>query len=184
MSRRNNNKRLHTVNSNIKNTKNMKQENKQNQNAEKQAVEQSEDQKLIKRAYELSPEWKISQIAKKRFLNLPTDFQNSKGKEICVKEALKSHRDLIPDTTRYWIWLIDETEKLTRVWDFEETCKAANLDPKNVAQHLILEGKMVCNAIRMEGLKAYGSKVRMFVEPLFEDEFHIFGGVKMEAAHE
>lgn len=178
---------MHTVksnNQNAKNTKNMKQESKQNQNAEKQTVEQSEDQKLIKRAYELSPEWKISQIAKKRFLNLPTYFQNSKGKEICVKEALESHRDLIPDTTRYWIWLIDETEKLTRVWDFETTCTEANLDSKTVAQHLILEGKMVCNAIRMEGLKAYGSKIRMFKVPLFVDEFEFFGAKKQEVEHE
>lgn len=159
---------------NVNNSKNLNNESNSNHFAEKQNIDQTDEQKLIKRAYELSPEWRISQIAKKRFLNLPTDFQNRKGKEVCIKEALKSHRDLIPDTTRYWIWLIDETEKLTRVWDFADTCKNANLDPKTVAQHLILEGKMVCNAIRMEGLAAYGSKIRMFDEPLFTDEFEIF----------
>ena len=83
-------------------------------------------------------------------------------------------KDLIPDPTRYWIWMIDETRKLTRVWDFKETCEEAGLDPQTVAQHLVLEGKMVCNAIRMDGLAAYGSNIRMFVEPLFHDEFQLF----------
>ncbi len=137
--------------------------------------EESPETKIVRKAYELAPEWKISLIAKRRFLNLPAAFQNGAGKEACVKEALSSHKELVPDPTRYWIWLIDETRKLTRVWDFEETCVAAGRDPQTVAQHLILEGKAVCNAIRMEGLAAYGSNIRMFVDPLFEDEFHLFG---------
>jgi len=133
------------------------------------------EEPIVKRAYELAPEWKISVIAKRKFMALPSAFQNGVGKEACVKEALAAHKELIPDPTRYWIWLIDETRKLTRVWDFEETCKAAGRNPLTVAQHLILEGKAVCNAVRMEGLEAYGSKVRMFVEPLFHDEFELFG---------
>ena len=146
-----------------------------NQQTQQETVETPEE-KIVRRAYEIAPEWKISVIAKRRFMNLPAAFQNSAGKEACIKEALSSHKDLIPDTTRYWVWLIDETKKLTRVWDFEETCKTYGLNPKTVAQHLILEGKQVCNAIRLEGLAAYGSNVRMFVDPLFVDEFRIFGG--------
>ena len=144
------------------------------QNSPAQMLDEREAQ-LVKRAYELAPEWKISQIAKKKFLALPSFFQNGAGKEACVKEALAGHKDLIPDPTRYWIWLVDETKKLIRVWDFEETCADAEVDPLTVAQHLILEGKMVCNAVRLEGLAAYGSKIRMFVEPLFHDEFKLFG---------
>ena len=149
-----------------------------NKNAEKGQeviLDESPEEKITRKAYELAPEWKISIIAKRRFLNLPAVFQNGAGKEACVKEALSSHKELIPDPTRYWIWLVDETRKLIRVWDFEETCKAADRNPQTVAQHLILEGKMVCNAIRMEGLAAYGSNIRMFVEPLFQDEFELFG---------
>ena len=140
-----------------------------------QETEVTPEEKIVRRAYEIAPEWKISIIAKRRFMNLPAAFQNSAGKEACIKEALLSHKDLIPDPTRYWVWLIDETKKLTRVWDFEETCKKYGLNPMIVAQHLILEGKQVCNAIRLEGLAAYGSNVRMFVDPLFVDEFRIFG---------
>ena len=136
----------------------------------------------------LIPALKVTCISglneKRRFLNLPSAFQTSKGKEACIKEALSAHKEWIPDPTRYWIWLIDETEKLTRVWDFEDTCKEAGVKPLTVAQHLILEGKMVCNAIRMEGLKAYGSNIRMFVDPLFEDEFNFFGGKKQEVSNE
>ena len=120
-------------------------------------------------------------------MNLPSAFQNGVGKEACVKEALAAHKELIPDPTRYWIWLIDETRKLIRVWDFVDTCKEVGRDPKTVAQHLILEGKAVCNAIRMEGLAAYGSNIRMFREELFNDEFKLFADqatVKEEVAHE
>ncbi len=145
------------------------------------APEANEEQKLMKKAYELAPEWKISVISKRRFMNLPSILQNGAGKEACVKDALAAHKELIPDPTRYWIWLVDETRKLTRVWDFEETCEEAGVNPLTVAQHLILEGKMVCNAVRMEGLAAYGSNIRMFVEPLFHDEFKLFGD-KLNAA--
>ena len=151
--------------------------------ATKQQVEETAEEKIVRKAYELAPEWKISVIAKRKFLALPSTLQNSIGKEACVKEALASHKEIIPDPTRYWIWLIDETRKLTRVWDFEETCKKAGLKPQTVAQHLILEGKAVCNAIRLEGLEAYGSNIRMFVDDLFQDEFNIFGNKKkMEGA--
>lgn len=141
-----------------------------------QEIEITPEEKIVRRAYEIAPEWKISIIAKRKFMGLPSAFQNSVGKEACIKEALAAHKELIPDPTRYWIWLIDETKKLTRVWDFEETCEAYGLNPMTVAQHLILEGKQVCNAIRLEGLEAYGSNVRMFVDPLFKDEFRIFAG--------
>ncbi len=168
-------------NGNISN-KGMNQQEKVNKNDE--PIEESPEEKIVRKAYELAPEWKISQSAKRRFMSLPSSFQTSEGKEACIKEALAAHKEWIPDPTRYWIWLIDETEKLIRVWDFKDTCKDAGLNPLTVAQHLILEGKMVCNAIRMEGLKAYGSKIRMFVDPLFEDEFEFFGAKKQEVAHE
>ena len=157
---------------------------------EQQVSEERPEDKIVRKAYEIAPEWKISNIAKRRFMNLPAAFQNSAGKEACIKEALASHKELIPDPTRYWIWLIDETNKLTRGWDFKETCESADLDPVTVAQHLILEGKAVCNAIRLEGLAAYGSNIRMFVNPLFQDEFKIFGNKfaiannETQAAHE
>lgn len=137
--------------------------------------EETPEVKIVRKAYELAPEWKISGIAKRKFMGLPSSLQNGAGKEACVKEALAAHKDLVEDPTRYWIWLVDETRKLTRVWDFETTCKDAGVEPRTVAQHLILEGKAVCNAVRMEGLAAYGSNIRMFVEPLFEDEFKLFG---------
>ena len=151
---------------------------------EQQAAEERPEDKIVRKAYEIAPEWKISIIAKRRFMNLPSAFQNSVGKEACIKEALASHKEIIPDPTRYWIWLVDETNKLTRVWDFAETCEAAGLNPLTVAQHLILEGKAVCNAIRMEGLVAYGSNIRMFVDPLFQDEFKLFGNKFAMSNHE
>lgn len=151
---------------------------------QEQPKEETPEEKIVRKAYELAPEWKISQSARKKFMNLPSSLQNSTGKEACIKESLSSHKEWIPDPTRYWIWLIDETNKLTRVWDFKETCEKSGLDPQTVAQHLILEGKMVCNAIRMEGLEAYGSNIRMFVDPLFVDEFNFFGNKKKEVEND
>ena len=151
-----------------------KSKSKNSKQQQEQIPEETSEEKIVRKAYELAPEWKISQIGKRKFFSLPSSLQNGAGKEACIKDALASHKELIPDPTRYWIWLVDETDKLTRVWDFNETCKKAGVEPKTVAQHLILEGKMVCNAIRLEGLKAYGSNIRMFKEPLFEDEFELF----------
>lgn len=148
--------------------------NNAGENIQQSNPEEAEEP-IVKRAYELAPEWRISVIARRKFMALPSAFQNGAGKEACVKEALAAHKELIPDPTRYWIWLVDETAKLVRVWDFEDICKKADRNPLTVAQHLILEGKAVCNAVRMEGLEAYGSKIRMFVEPLFHDEFKLFG---------
>lgn len=179
MAKKNQNGKSRKAKAATKNQNNVAANNNQtNTQAEQQQVqmpEETSEEKIVRKAYELPAEWKICQIAKKRFLNLPAAFQNGAGKEACIYEALASHKDIVPDQERFWIWLVDETNKLTRVWDFEETCVAAGREPRTVAQHLILEGKMVCNAIRLEGLAAYGSKIRMFVEPLFEDKFGLFG---------
>lgn len=171
------------------NTKNNKtnQTNMSETTGKKTIGDETPEEAIVRRAYEIAPEWKISLIAKRKFRSLPSTFQNARGKEACVKEAIAAHKDLIPDPLRYWIWLIDETRKLTRVWDFVETCEKVGRDPQSVAQHLILEGKQVCNAIRLEGLEAYGSNIRMFSEPLFEDEFKLFENmatVKRETANE
>ena len=110
---------------------------KANENNQEQSKEETPEEKIVRKAYELSPEWRISKSAKKRFLSLPSSLQSSSGKEASIKESLSAHKDWVPDPARYWIWLIDETEKLTRVWDFEETCKEAGVDPRTVAQPLV-----------------------------------------------
>lgn len=186
---RRNRRNAQNSNKNMSNTKNdeMKKNQTTAQNSEKtntsSAAEPMETQDK-KKSYELPAEWKISVIAKKKFNNLPTILQNGAGKEACIKQALSDHKDLIPDPMRYWIWLIDETEKLRRVWDFAEICDKYGRDPLTVAQHLILEGKMVCNGIRMDGLESYGSNITMFNEPLFKDEFRLFADMKKNKAVE
>ena len=171
--------------------KNMSKANKEEMKKNQATAQSSEEQKTPtavepiesqakKKAYDLPAEWKISVIAKKKFNNLPNILQNGAGKEACIKQAISDHKELIPDPMRYWIWLIDETKKLCRVWDFDEVCEEYGRDPLTVAQHLILEGKMVCNGIRMDGLQSYGSRIAMFNEPLFKDEFKIFADMKKD----
>lgn len=184
---RRNHRNAKNSNKNMSNTN--KEEMKKNQTTAQNSEEQKtptvvEETPAKKKAYDLPAEWKISVIAKKKFNNLPTILQNGAGKEACIKQALSDHKDLIPDPMRYWIWLIDETEKLCRVWDFAEICDKYGRDPLTVAQHLILEGKMVCNGIRMDGLESYGSNITMFNEPLFKDEFRLFADMKKNKAVE
>ena len=186
---RRNRRNAQNSNKNMSNTKNdeMKKNQTTTQNSEKTNTSSSAEPMETqgkKKSYELPAEWKISVIAKKKFNNLPTILQNGAGKEACIKQALSDHKDLIPDPMRYWIWLIDETEKLCRVWDFAEICDKYGRDPLTVAQHLILEGKMVCNGIRMDGLESYGSNITMFNEPLFKDEFRLFADMKKNKAVE
>jgi len=143
------------------------------QNQEMKAAEE-EEEKLKRKTYELSPEWKILSIAKKKFLSLPTDLQDSKAKSACVDYALAEHKKIMPDSQRFWMWIVDEKKKFFRVWDFDEVCKSLNRDPHSVAENLLFEGKMASQTVRLDGLASYGSKAAMYKERLFVDKFNLF----------
>lgn len=130
----------------------------------------------------ISAEWKICSAAKRKYMALPDNLHNSTNKLYCIEEAL--YRNEYADSTRWWTWLESEITNLTRVWDFNDYCTKLNLVPRNVAEHLVLEGKRVSNYIRMNGLEMYDSpnctiekkaNIRMFTEALFDDKFNFFG---------
>ena len=52
---------------------------KGNDTKQEQPSEETPEEKIVRKAYELAPEWKISQSAKRRFLNLPSAFQTQSG---------------------------------------------------------------------------------------------------------
>ena len=125
--------------------------------------------KAHKRAYNVAPERKISNAAMVHFHKMPQELQNTNTKKLCVKQAISTHPQWVSDEGHYWAWLQDQTKLLTRVWDFSETCKNFGLDETAVAQHLVLEGQQACNFVRMNGLQAYGEKIKLFHQALHTD---------------
>ena len=143
------------------------------QSAEMKAAE-DEEENLKKKVYELSPEWKILSIAKRKFLGLPSELQDSRAKSACVDHALSEHKKIMPDAQRFWMWMVDEKKKMLRVWDFAEVCRSIGRDVDAVAENLLFEGKAASQAVRLEGLEQFGSKAAMFRERLFVDKFKLF----------
>ena len=126
--------------------------------------------KAPKRVYNVAPERKVSNSAMIHFHMMPQPLQTTETKMLCVKQAISSHPKWVDDEARYWAWLADQTKLLTRVWDFNETCSKFGLDPNSVAQHLVLEGQKACNFVRMNGLAAYGERIKLFHQPLIDME--------------
>ena len=126
--------------------------------------------KAPKRVYNVAPERKVSNSAMIRYHRMPQPLQNTGNKRLCVQQVILSHPHWVSDEAHFWAWLVDQTKLLTRVWDFEETCEKYGLDMNSVAQHLVLEGQKACNFVRMNGLAAYGERIKLFHQPLIEME--------------
>ena len=105
-----------------------------------------------------------------KFHRMPQPLQNTENKKLCIQQAISTHPKWVGDEAHYWAWLADQTKLLTRVWDFNETCSKYGLDPNSVAQHLVLEGQKACNFVRMNGLAAYGERIKLFHQPLIKPE--------------
>lgn len=133
----------------------------------------------------LAPEWQLATMMKRKFQKLPAPLQNTENKRICIEDVLAGHPKLCPDPMRFRVWLAEEAHMLAeRAWDFKDTCKKAKIDDAEaVAQHLVLEGKRVCNDILISGLAAYGGNIRMFTEKLVNID-ELINPEKKEEGHE
>lgn len=129
--------------------------------------EKMEDKKKPRK---LAPEWLLATMIKRKFQKLPAPLQNTNNKRVCMEDVLAGHPKHCPDPMRFRVWLAEEAHMLAdRAWDFKDTCQAAKIqDAEAVAQHLVLEGKRVCNDILINGLAAYGGNIRMFTEKLVD----------------
>lgn len=123
-----------------------------------------------KQPRKLTPEWQLATMIRRKFLGLPPGLQTTQNTRLCMESIVASHPHLCPDPMRYRVWLSEEAHMLAcRTWDFKDVCKEAKIENNEaVAQHLILEGKRVCNDIRINGLAAYGGNIKMFTEKLID----------------
>lgn len=121
-----------------------------------------------RRTYKVDPNQSATTAAMRKFRSLPLDYQNTDTKWSCVMSVLGT-RHL--DIARFAIWVLDMAEKLQLVYDFKEVCKQYHREPQAVAENLVLEGKAICNIIRLNGLASYNGNIRLFEKRLIPDEY-------------
>ena len=95
-------------------------------------------------------------------------------KRRCLEAALSRCSNLYPDPQRFSLDFHSERERLVDSKSFCDACRALNLVPEYVADHVVFEGKSKVNLVLRDGLQALGEKVRMFTSPLWEDKFGLF----------
>lgn len=111
--------------------------------------------------------------------------KDGETKRRCLEVALINSGRLYPDPLRFSLDFHTERERLVDSKSFCEACKALNLLPENVADHIVFEGKSKVNLVLREGLQALGENVRMFNTPLWKDSQKLFipAGETKEAIH-
>ena len=110
----------------------------------------------------------------RKFKNLPADLQSTATKVSCINTVLAAHKEKCGDPARYYGWLLSRAAEITRTFDFAEVCKKAGLkadEHQAVSEHLVLEGKSVCNQIRLNGLATYDGNIRMFRDRLVPEQY-------------
>lgn len=108
--------------------------------------------------------------ANRQFKRYSKKFQNTEAKIACIEDNIDRYYD---DSLRFWANLKDEAKDLLDSIRFNETCRKLGLDPGNVAQHIIFEGKAVKNKVLLNGLDDMGELIKAFDAPLFKDNGHI-----------
>lgn len=129
---------------------------------------------VLKRNNNIAPERRIITSAMRRYKALPLQLQSNETKILCLMQAIETHPKLVQNVEMFWLWLVGQTKLLKRVWDFTSTCEKYGVNPTFVAQHMVLEGQMACNLVRMNGLEAYGDRIKAFQEPLIDEENLLF----------
>ena len=111
-----------------------------------------------------APLWRCLAKARRSFNSLPSPLQNTDNKYLCLQEAAHG---IYSDIIRVDYDVANEARKLTNLIDFGEYCNELRLNPKNVAQHVVFEGKTVMRRVMEYGVSAtLGTKIQMFNEPL------------------
>ena len=111
-----------------------------------------------------APLWRCLAKARRSFNSLPSQLQNNENKYLCLQEAAHGIYD---DPTLVNYEIANEARKLTNLIDFGEYCKELGVDFKNVAQHVVFEGKTVMRRVMEYGVRAtLGTKIQMFNDSL------------------
>ena len=119
---------------------------------------------------------KLGTLSTRMFRRLPADLQNTETKVSCINAVLAKHREILGDSARFYSWLLARAEEVKRTFDFKPVCESKGLSSENeqqaVAEHLVLEGKALCNSIRLNGLATYDGNIRMFRKRLVPEQYH------------
>ena len=132
-----------------------------------------------KRTYKPQPIYYILGKSRQQFMwQLEKD---SATKVACMEAALAANPKMYSDRLRFELDFKAERDRLTDSKRFCLACETLGLEPKNVADHVVFEGKAVLEKVLKNGLQVLGEKVRMFNEPLWVDSEDLY---KEEVAHE
>lgn len=130
-----------------------------------------------KRVYKVDPNFSAARASMVKFRALPLNLQTTENKWACVLSVLGTRHI---DIGRFSIWILDNAQLLLHTYDFEEVCAECKRDPQAVAENLVLEGKSVCNSIRLNGLASYSGNIRLFEKRLIPKEYRFDKTVKIE----
>lgn len=115
----------------------------------------------------------LDSLVLRKFKTLPSDLQNTETKVACINAVLASHKEKCGDPARFYGWILGQAALVKRTFDFMTVCEQKGLKgfEQNVAEHLVIEGKAVCNNIRMNGLASYEGNLGMFRDKLVPDAY-------------
>ena len=100
--------------------------------------------------------------------------QDTECKKKCLVAAVARMSHLYPDALRFWADFRVERERLLDSQRFNKECKSRGLEPKNVADHVVCEGKAMLNDVLLHGILPLGERVQMYKDPLWEDTFSLY----------
>lgn len=130
------------------------------------------EERKPQRRYNMQPVYKVLRKAKRLYYAQVVMSVENKVK--CIETALASMDNLYPDKLRFELDFRTERERLVDSIKFSKACKALELDPVNVADHVVFEGKGVLEKVLKEGLQVVGEKAHMFNAPLWKDTENLY----------
>lgn len=111
--------------------------------------------------------YRTAKSGMKFFANVPEARKSTSTKFSSLRMAVMLSKSY-PDEIRFFQELLNEAKPLLDSKRFEKECKAWNLMPENVAQHLVVEGKAIVNRVLKYGLMAgFGENAKLFIEPIY-----------------
>ena len=125
-----------------------------------------------KRTYKPQPVYYI--LSKSRQMFKWQLEKDSATKVACMDAALAANPQKYSDKLRFELDFRAERDRLTDSKRFCSACKDLGLDPINVADHVVFEGKTILEKVLKNGLQVLGENVRMFNEPLWVDSEDLY----------
>ena len=144
----------------------------QSGNQSNSVIVNSEMTNMKKKTYKAKPVYQVCRMAKAQFNRQIT--KRGEVKVDCLNVALTRCTNLYPDAQRFWNDFKAERDRLLDSGRFSAACKARDLEPRNVADHVVFEGKGQVRRVLEEGLQALGENVQMFNCPLWQDTLNLF----------